>query len=43
MNSFQAIDLWQRLPNEYKELSTFSFQKEIKHYNLLVEVGTTLN
>ena len=32
--SYQAIDLWRDIPYYLKDLSTFSFAKEIKHYLL---------
>ena len=35
MFSYQAIDLWRDIPYYLKDLSTFSFAKEIKHYLLL--------
>ena len=34
MFSFQAIDLWRDIPYYLKDLKTFSFAKEIKHYLL---------
>jgi len=34
MFSYQAIDLWRDIPYYLKDLSTFSFAKEIKHYLL---------
>ena len=34
MFSYQAIDLWRDIPYSLKDLSTFSFAKEIKHYLL---------
>ena len=34
MFSYQAIDLWHDIPYYLKDLSTFSFAKEIKHYLL---------
>ena len=34
MFSYQAIDLWRDIPYFLKDLSTFSFAKEIKHYLL---------
>ena len=34
MYSYQAIDLWRDIPYSLKDLSTFSFAKEIKHYLL---------
>ena len=30
--SYQAIDLWRDIPYYLKDLNTFSFAKEIKHY-----------
>ena len=30
----KAIDLWRDIPYSLKDLSTFSFAKEIKHYLL---------
>ena len=33
-NRPQAIDLWRDIPYTLKDLSTFSFAKEIKHYLL---------
>ena len=32
--SYQAIDLWRDIPYHLKDLNTFSFAKEIKHYLL---------
>jgi len=32
--SYQAIDLWRDIPCYLKDLGTFSFAKEIKHYLL---------
>ena len=34
MFSYQAIDLWRDIPYYLKDLNTFSFAKEIKHYLL---------
>ena len=34
MFSYQAIDLWRDIPYSLKDLSTFSFAKEIKQYLL---------
>ena len=34
MFSYQAIDLWRDIPYYLKDLNTFSFSKEIKHYLL---------
>jgi len=34
MFSYQAIDLWRDIPYYLKDLSTFSFVKEIKQYLL---------
>ena len=34
MFSYYAIDLWRDIPYYLKDLSTFSFAKELKHYLL---------
>ena len=34
MFSYQAINLWRDIPYYLKDLNTFSFAKEIKHYLL---------
>ena len=34
MFSYQATDLWRDIPYYFKDLSTFSFAKEINHYLL---------
>lgn len=34
MFSFQEIDLWRDIPHHVKDLTTFSFSKEIKRYLL---------
>ena len=34
MFSFQAIDLWRHIPHHVKDLTIFSFSKEIKRYLL---------
>ena len=34
MFSYQAIDLWRDIRYYLKDLNTFSFAKEIKHYLL---------
>ena len=40
MFSYQAIDLWRDIPYYLRDLSTFSFAKEIKHC-LLSELPVT--
>ena len=32
--SYQLIDLWSDIPHDVKDLTTFSFSKEIKRYLL---------
>jgi len=32
MSSYQAIDIWRDIPHHVKDLTTFSFSKEIKRY-----------
>ena len=34
MFSYKAIDLWHDIPSYMKDLSTFSFAKEVKQYLL---------
>ena len=40
MFSYQAIDLWRDIPYYLKDLNTFSFAKEIKHYLLSEQYST---
>ena len=43
MFSYQAIDLWRDIPYSMKDLSAFSFAKEIKHYLLSNNTLRNLN
>ena len=42
MFSYQAIDLWHDIPHNLKDLSTFSFAKEVKQYLLFKQYSYKL-